>query len=424
MKGTRLAGVHRYWAAPVRRAYFWAVPAIKPSNPHHPNRRVPARRPAPAPVPVPVSSPVSRCTARHDTNGHLILGNNHLHLVTSEGAMVEFDPYLPSGWDHNHRAFLQALMSRGTLTFREAQPIVAAILTAADEQGRRSSPGDITEDMVRHFVGKAREAVAPLDYDIRSTYHQMTKELVWALINAHSDPSTQLATSRTPDEIAFIKRVLDAMFETYNTQRQEVMAVTAAQARKVARPPARESRNAAEEDDEPQPQQAADRGLKHSEVERLLPSLVEEGWFESSQDGFYSLSPRSLMELKTWLLEAYNDPDAGPEDWQRIKFCEACKEIVTVGQRCPARDCNTRLHDICADAFWRTRRGGQKQCPKCQTQWTGQNFVGERSVTETAAAHRRPGRANGSRRSTVNGSLVNGVADEDVEEEDEDAGEA
>lgn len=337
--------------------------------------------------------------------------------------MVEFEPSLPSGWSHSHRAFLQALMSRGTLTLRDAQSVLAAITSAADERGARVSPDAITQDQVRQYISEARRAVAPLDYDIRSTFHQTTRELVWALINAHSDPSTQLATSRTPDEMAFIKRLLDAMFETYNTQRQEVMAVTAAQARKVARPPARDNGPAGEADgDEPQPppQHAADKGLKHSEVERLLPSLVDEGWFELSEEGFYSLSPRSLMELGTWLLEGYNDPDAGREDWQRIKFCEACKDIVTVGQRCPDRECNARLHDICTEAFWRTRRRGQKSCPKCETAWTGANYVGERSVTETAAAHRRAGKANGSRRSIMNESAVTDEADEDVEADEDD----
>lgn len=330
--------------------------------------------------------------------------------------MVESEPSLPSGWSHSHRAFLQALMSRGTLTLREAQTVAAGILSAADEGGRGVGPDSVTEQQIRHLVSKAREAVAPLDYDIRSTYHQATRELVWALINAHSDPSTQLATSRTPDEMAFIKRLLDAMFETYNTQRQEVMAVTAAQARKVARPSARDA-----DGDEPRTQQAADKGLKHSEIERLLPSLVEEGWFELSDEGFYSLGVRSLMELQTWLLETYNDPDADAGDWQRIKFCEACKEIVTVGQRCPDRDCNVRLHDICTEAFWRTRRGGQKSCPKCQTAWTGQNFVGERSVTETAAAHRRVGRANGSRRSTMDASMADEEAQAEDDEDDDGA---
>ncbi|CAN8103047.1 unnamed protein product [Discula destructiva] len=342
---------------------------------------------------------------------------------------ADFEPSLPAGWSDAHRAFLQALMSRGTLTFGEAQPIMAAIFTAVSNDGAQASASasasasDITEAQFRNIMHKTREAVAPLDYDLRSTVHQTSREQVWALVNAHSDPSTQLATSRTPDEIAFIKRMLDAMFETYNTPRLEVMAITAAQARKVARPPPRaEPEQNGDEDGEDalnQTQQAADRGLKHSEIERLLPSMVDEGWFEQS-DEFYSLSARSLIELKTWLMQAYNDPDAGPDDWQRIKFCEACKDIVTVGQRCPERDCNVRLHDFCTDAFWRTRRAGQT-CPKCKTAWTGENYVGERSVTETAAAHRR--RPNGSRRSNGNGSMVNNGDGGEDEEEDEDEAE-
>lgn len=329
----------------------------------------------------------------------------------------EFDPSLPGGWDHGHRAFLQAFMSRGTLTVPEAQSIIAAILSAGDEQGRKVKPQSVADEIVRSYISKAREAISPLDYDIRNTYHQTTKEQIWAVINAHSDPSTQLATSRTPDELAFIKRVLDAMFETYNTPRHEVMAVTAAQARKVARPPAR---NNNEEETDSQQQRAMDKGLKHSEVEKLLPSLVDEGWLELSDDGYYSLSAKSLMELRVWLLDAYNDPDAAADEWQRIKFCEACKEIITVGQRCPDRDCNVRFHNRCAEAFWRTRRGGAKACPMCQTAWAGQNYVGERSVTEITTAHRRAGRSNGSssRRTTMDNPVVD---DEVVEDNDEEA---
>ncbi|PSS02294.1 putative DNA repair protein Nse1 [Coniella lustricola] len=327
------------------------------------------------------------------------------------------EPDLPAGWGNAQRAFLQALMGRGTLTAREAKSILAAI------QGSGASARDITDDQVRQFISQAREAVAPLDYDIRSTVHQTTRQQVWALINAHSDPSTQLATSRNPEEIAFIKRLLDAMFDTCNTPRREIMAVTAAQARKVARPPAQPHRfnnnynnndnhnhNAGEDADGAarQKQTAAvpvDKGLKHSEVEKLLPSLVDEGWLELSDEGFYSLSPRALMELKPWLLETYNEPDATPEDWQRIKFCEACKDIITTGQRCPSLECNLRLHDMCTEAFWRTRRGGQKVCSKCQTEWNGAVFVGPRAVTAAAAASARQ-RTSGGGTSNADSSMM------------------
>ena len=70
-------------------------------------------------------------------------------------------------------------------------------------------------------------------------------------------------------------------------------------------------------------------------AERVLASLVAEGWFELSKAGFYSLSPRALMELRGWLIETYNEgaDEDGSEDeeWvERIKLCQACKEIVTI----------------------------------------------------------------------------------------------
>lgn len=76
-----------------------------------------------------------------------------------------------------------------------------------------------------------------------------------------------------------------------------------------------------------------------SQAEAVLVGMVEEGWFEKSRAGYYSLSPRALMELRGWLVETYNEPpgEEGEESEEddgagreRIKFCQACREIVTV----------------------------------------------------------------------------------------------
>jgi hypothetical protein len=279
------------------------------------------------------------------------------------------------------------------LTFPEAQKIIAAITSNYE-------PGDIdansvTQEDLDAYIHAAREAISPLDYDIRNTRHQISKQRVWALVNDHSDPTTQLATIHTPEEIAFIKRLLDAMFETYNTPRMEVMAITEDQAIKLGRPP--RTHTPAANDDSSGTQANANKGLKHSEVLALLPSLVAEGWLEKSSDGFYSLAPRALLELRSWLTASYNDADA-EDEWQRIKSCEACKEIVTVGQRCTERDCTARLHDICQEAYWKARR--EKKCPTCDREWTGKHFVGERAVTRTEA-FRRGRRRGGGRRSDL-----------------------
>ena len=68
------------------------------------------------------------------------------------------------------------------------------------------------------------------------------------------------------------------------------------------------------------------------QAEKMLKTLVEEGWFERSKKGFYSLSPRALMELRGWLIETYNDLDDDEDDEDRVlkvKLCFACKEIIT-----------------------------------------------------------------------------------------------
>ena len=73
------------------------------------------------------------------------------------------------------------------------------------------------------------------------------------------------------------------------------------------------------------------------QAEKMLKTLVEEGWFEKSIKGFYSLSPRALRELRGWLWETYNDLEDDEDEEGRapkkIKHCFACKEIITTVSR-------------------------------------------------------------------------------------------
>jgi hypothetical protein len=154
-------------------------------------------------------------------------------------------PPLPAGYHDANRAFIQAFMARGTLTFREAQKLLAAIRSASNPSDAPTPAQSITMSDFENVLRTAREAVEPLDFDIRNTRDQVRGggERVWAFINAHSDPATQMATARSPDEVAYVKRLLDAMFDTYNTPRMEVMAVDEGQAIRVCRPAARRESN-------------------------------------------------------------------------------------------------------------------------------------------------------------------------------------
>ena len=120
------------------------------------------------------------------------------------------------------------------------------------------------------------------------------------------------------------------MFETYNTPRHEVMAITSMQAVQLHKPP---SENRRETQNGSATQGSAGQGITMTQAEKMLKTLVEEGWFEKSRKGYYSLSPRALMELRGWLIDTYNDLDDDDDEDERrvmkIKQCYACKEIIT-----------------------------------------------------------------------------------------------
>lgn len=79
-----------------------------------------------------------------------------------------------------------------------------------------------------------------------------------------------------------------------------------------------------------QTQGSAAQSLSMSQAETMMQHLVAEGWLEKSRKGYYSLSPRGLMELRQWLIATYNEENDEGRWVNRIKFCSACGDIVTV----------------------------------------------------------------------------------------------
>ena len=283
-------------------------------------------------------------------------------------------------YGNTHRAFLQALLSRQALTYEAAKPLIAHIETAQNPD-RPTLAEDVSLQDFEEYVQRTNEALSPFEFEIRSALHQTTRERVWALINTTSDALTQMSTMHSPDELAFLKRVLDAMFDTYNTSRAEIVAVTSMQAIKLAKPVGEASRRESSNNTQ------SSAGLTMSQAEKVLSRLVAEGWFELSPKGFYSLSPRALMELRSWLIDTYNETDSEEDDDERdeteapvkIRLCAACRDIVTVGQRCPNLPCNARLHNHCVSKMFRAQSGSET-CPTCKTEWKDAPLVGERAA--------------------------------------------
>lgn len=208
-------------------------------------------------------------------------------------------------------------------------------------ESRSVDPQEVTQNLFASYISAANSAISPFDLEIRSSLRQTPKQVqqetsntpperVYALVNTTSDPLTQLATTHSADEIAFVKRVLDRMFDTNNTRRSEEMVISGIQAIQLARDTDGNRRRSTNVEGTQQNQGAAAQPLTLTQAEAMMKHLVEEGWFEKSRRGYYSLTPRALLELRGWLVSTYNDENGEGHRANRIKFCAACKDIITV----------------------------------------------------------------------------------------------
>ena len=221
---------------------------------------------------------------------------------------------------------------------------------------------------------------------------------MYALVNNTSDSLTQLATKFSSSEIAYIRRLIDSMFETNNTPSREVMALKHAEASQLSRPSRRtrpsqlNSTSMADNDDSNDTahpstsngdsSQAADTGITISEADAVLATLVHDAFLHKSRLGYFSLAPRALMELRAYLKETYNEAaDQGDQGVERIRIhdCEGCRELVTYGIRCNRTECRVRWHDACANSYYRGKAREARKCPKCETECLGDRYVGERA---------------------------------------------
>lgn len=228
----------------------------------------------------------------------------------------------------------------------------------AKKERRRTLATDVSEAEFNNYITMANKAISPFDLEIRNTEHQISGKRTYSLINSTDNPITQLATSYTADEISYLKRVLDFMFETNNTTRKEIMAITSMDAVRLAKAPndsssstsssggggggGRESQQngsgAAAAAAVTTTQGSSGQSLTMVQAQKMLDNLLVEGWFEKSVKGFYSLSPRALMELRGWLVDTYNDveeDEEGEAGVLKIKSCFSCKGIITVVSALP-----------------------------------------------------------------------------------------
>eukprot|EP01137_Pigoraptor_chileana_P004756 Opistho-2@46826 len=92
--------------------------------------------------------------------------------------------------------------------------------------------------------------------------------------------------------------------------------------------------------------------LSKADKQTMVSDCVRDGLMSDGlRKGYYTLGPRSLLELQSYLLSNHEND---------ILKCQLCKQLVIKGQRCSNEECAVKVHLHCA-----SRRWGQAANPKC-----------------------------------------------------------
>ncbi|KAF3082002.1 hypothetical protein TWF569_001082 [Orbilia oligospora] len=302
-----------------------------------------------------------------------------------------------SVYSNIHRAFLQALLIRPFIDVQEGRELLAAIKSA--EAGSDVSIESVSPKEFRATVHTIQNTISSFDLDIREMPDQEDGNHCYALVNDSNDDIIRFATTHTPDEISYFKRLLDEMFDTSNTIYAEIMAVKSMRAISLNKNPPSERENQevivenANGEEERQTIAGAGIGLTKQEAEDCLTRFVDEGWLERDRAGYHFLSTRALLELERYLSDTYNiEEEEEQEDGTirkgpkklRIKHCGHCRYIHTIGQRCSDMHCGYRLHNHCAEAMF--SRLPARECGTCKKEWTGEPVGPRAGVSASSGA--------------------------------------
>ncbi|KAG9318781.1 Nse1 non-SMC component of SMC5-6 complex-domain-containing protein [Chiua virens] len=281
------------------------------------------------------------------------------------------------------RLFLQAIFSRGILSFKHAQVLWARCIdTVKVANPTLAVRFDESRQAWDRFVTDINIALNPLDLEFRHLSDEQTGTEMYAVVNTKDDEVAQMATDYTPLEIAYFKAVVEQiMLAPHNAYSVSSLAAL----REVT---------------------ALKSNMTKSQAESVLGSLVAKGWLLKSKRARYFLSTRALLELSTYLKSNY------PDECQE---CTICMELITRGASCNTPNCPAVIHFHC----FRKLRARRAACPTCSADWP-QDAKNLKPIGEAAV---KDGQDEG-RRVRRKSTTVSDEEEEDTMRMDEDESEA
>lgn len=239
-----------------------------------------------------------------------------------------------SEYNSSHRLFMQAMLSHRILEESRAEEIYDNVCVKTN----------VDKNDFSDFIAVINKEINDVDFALRRSVDQYNSVAIIALVNTKSDEAAKLATTYTPNELAYFKRILELII-TADNEAYSISSIAAIREGPRLKSP-----------------------ISQRESEWLLAKLVKDQWLKRRTDGYYVLHMRSIIELQDYMKETFEDD---------VHECLMCMEIVTIGERCSQERCSVRLHLHCAAGYFpEDENGAAIKCPTCSTSWKRSNKFG------------------------------------------------
>ncbi|KAI9004700.1 Nse1 non-SMC component of SMC5-6 complex-domain-containing protein [Gaertneriomyces semiglobifer] len=248
---------------------------------------------------------------------------------------------------------------------------------------QRTSGTPIQTANLPDIISTLNNSLDAISLRLSRRHDPRTGEARYALINTSGDDISQLATTMSPAEAGYVKRLVESIVMGVGFSEPGDHEISSTDALSIA--------------------PSCSPPLSKRDAQTLLSKLCAQTWLVE-RNGTYTLSLRTQMELELYLKENYPD---------EITECKLCMESTfTDYEEC---QCGSRLHIYCVNKFKaREERAGQLKCQECHEVWNGT----KRSIGKgRTAAQRRTSRnfASQSQRS----QRVQRQQEEEEEEDEE-----
>lgn len=228
-----------------------------------------------------------------------------------------------ANYNDAHRLFLQIFISRKLMLTDDASKLYLKV----GEQVEVDTP----PDEFFSFVKTINKKLEPLLMELRQGRAEESGEMFYALVNCYEDEHSKLATNFLPQEIDYIKKVIELIVLSDEGVVSSIDLINAGHDL-----PKRITTHAAEE---------------------ILNQLSSDRWL-AEHHGKISLGARAVIELGQYLKMKFKD---------HINECTLCHDFVISGDMCI--NCGIKIHKYCAATNFTNIHASKRKCPSCKEVW-------------------------------------------------------